>query len=272
MKKKSKLRRAVSLSDQVANILNVIHRMEGRWVVQRWKKGEWQKRISVNPLMGDGGIQPPGEPLYGPEIWPSRERADEAAANIKARFDSKPLPSHPPYGCMEKEGAWWECSLDNNGECYNAFHRCESREEAEARAAKDNDGEMEMRLRVVPATEDIAQHARLIPYTTEDEVFLAESRLFKDALKRKPELAQTGVAEENPIKHWVGALPADEVVDVALNRKRDGISEDCFITTAGELFAAGFGEMSFERNGLDSVVVWCDDLATFDRIQRLTES
>jgi len=85
-------------------------------------------------------------------------------------------------------------------------------------------------------------------------------------LAERPELSGAAPEKmENQPACWVLTLPPDEPIDVVLNRKGDGVSEDCFVTNAGDLTRHGFGQLHFER-GECGVTVFADDRETFARI------
>lgn len=211
------MKKEMPILEQVANVLAVAKRLSGKYVVQckRNEQDGWQKALSVNPYMSDGGLQPPGPPLYGTPIYGTLADAQESVARRKKNWPN-------------------------------------------------------MEYRPVEAGEDIMEHTAL--YTHGEEVTLyGEYPTIGNLLKRFPLLEHGDRTDDShEVEHWVEALQDDEPVDIALDCNRDGISEDCFGTTAGELKAAGYGQLSFEQNA-SGVTVFADTKERFLAIQRAVE-
>jgi hypothetical protein len=201
------MKKQLSEAEQVRNLLNVIKQHEGQYVLGKIEDGK-SKPLSfwLNPLMSDGGIQPPGEPLFGPRFFDSRSEAEAVAEQMHVKRPDAEYCALPVEECV-----------------------------------------MQQELHGINKT-------------------LAE------AIAENPSLAAAGnaVAQEDIPAHWVVCLDPDAVVDVALDRNQSGISEDCFITTARELIASGFGELSFERTS-SGVTVFADTRKTFARLAAACE-
>jgi hypothetical protein len=96
-------------------------------------------------------------------------------------------------------------------------------------------------------------------------------KTLREVLAERPDLAGSQPeAETNMPEHWLVRLDPDEPVDVALDRRGDGTSDDCFVTTARELIAAGYGELSFERTA-SGVTIFADTRDQFNRLQAAVE-
>jgi hypothetical protein len=196
------------VEEQVGNLLNVLKLHAGQYVLGKTKSGKpGQACSSLNPLMSDGGIQPPGEPLYGPRLYNSREDCQAHVDRLCAKH-----PGNPDGYCVVSAEEWV------------------------------------MQTRIHGA-----------------------DKTLREVLAERPELkGSKPEADKNMPEHWVVRLEADEPVDVALDRRGDGTSDDCFVTTARELVAAGFGQMSFERTA-SGVTVFVDTREQFVRIMEACE-
>jgi hypothetical protein len=109
------------------------------------------------------------------------------------------------------------------------------------------------------------------------EDWALDTRLYDSELTAREALAahpQWSDAPHEPLEnmpdHWVLRLDPDEPVDVALDIRGDGTSADCFITTAGALIAAGYGQMAFERTDC-GVTVYADTRKQFRRLAEACE-
>lgn len=250
------------LEEQVANVLHVARRLRGRYVVQKQELGQWKQSVHCNPLMSDGGIQPPGPPLYGPYLWASASEAQQHAIRWRERFATGD-PDY--YSVVGKDGTWFVAQrLCDAPHPFGSGYPTEA--EAREKCELYQRDRTEITLRVVPVEEDLLL-TRVHRATPEEEMEFGPRPKMWQVLKKRPALA--GAASPSNDAHlapnWVANLPDDEPVDVALNTRGDGISEDCFSTTAGELYAAGFGELHFERSA-SGVTVFVDARSEFMRV------
>ena len=192
-----------TIQQQVGNLLNVLSQHRGQFLLGKTKNGKPGTACSsLNPLMSDGGIQPSGEPLYGPRLYNNREECQAHVDRLSAD-----QPGNPKGYC------------------------------------------------VVSAEEWVMQTG-----------LHGSDQTLGEVLAARPELSASAPEPlEKMPANWVVRLDADEPVDVALNRAGDGFSEDCFVTTARELIAGGFGQLSFERTA-SGVTVFADTREQFARI------
>jgi len=199
----------VSVEEQVGNLLNVLKQHEGQYVLGKTKDGKpAQACSSLNPLMCDGGIQPPGEPLYGPKLYNNHDDCQAHVDRLCAKY-----PGNPDGYCVVTAEEWV----------------------------------MQTRLH-------------------------GANKTLREVLAERPELRGSAPeAETNMPEHWVVRLDGDEPVDVALNTRGDGVSEDCFVTTARELVAAGYGQLSYERTA-SGVTVYADTREQFARMAEAMEA
>lgn len=267
----------VSLTEQIANVLGVAARMRGRYVVQKQDgRRAWKQALSVNPYMSDGGLQPPGPPLYG---TPTYLTAADAADFIKRRLEADTyiggvqwrVEQHSKCDkawLSEKWGiAWNFTERYGKQEPFTVF---DTKAEAEAEVLARNAENLQPPvLRVVSADEDVML-STLYPKTEAEKALYGEFPKIGELLAKFPLLAHGGEPSKEDVAHWVSALVDDEVVDVALDQKGDGISEDCFITTAGDLKAACYGELSFERSNI-GVTVYAKTREQFCAIHNATQ-
>jgi hypothetical protein len=215
----------VSLAEQIANVTNVALRMAGCYVVQKQNpaNGEWTG-FTLNPLMSDGGIQPPGPPLYGPILHASAAAAEEHMVSWAERMRKFQI-QNPDAGLIAVPT-----------------------------------------LRVAEAAH-AALESTVYPRTALGKARFGEHPTAAHVLALSPEiLGLVKPSDDQALApNWVAHLGPEEPVDVVLDSRGDGISEDSFITTAGALFRAGFGELSYER-GETGCVVYAETLIQFCRI------
>lgn len=276
MKKKSMPE--VPLAEQVANVLDVAKRMEGRYVIQKRELGKWKRALLVNPLMSDGGLQPPGPPLYGTPTYRTQAEAEAVISQRVARggqtHDPETYLGGTPYTAKEYEGRWgvaWNYNPTKYPHVEKPFQFFESEQEARSHAQEKNSDAMNPPvLRVVSAPEDCLL-TTVYPRTKEGKARYGSYPTLQEVIAKTPQVVDLATPSKDAhlAPNWVSNLNPDEPVDVILDRKCSGISEDCFITTAGELFAAGYGELHFER-AETGVTVYADTLDLFDRMLEAT--
>jgi len=91
----------------------------------------------------------------------------------------------------------------------------------------------------------------------------------REVLERNPEYSFASAEPiENMPENWVIRLDDDEPVDIVLDRRGDGWSEDCVATSAGELVSAGYGQCAFEFTGGSATVF----AATRERYEQIVSA
>lgn len=279
------MKNEMSITEQIGNVLCVADLLRGRYVIQQWKGGEWKRALHVNPYMSDGGLQPPGPPLYGTPTYITAADAAEVIAKRLAKWKPKAFePDTYVDGLQwrveqhsksekawlsEKWGIAWNFTARfGKQEPHTVFDtKAEAEVEVEAR---NTENRHQPQLRVVPCVDDI-QLTTLYAKTDSDKVLYGEYPRFGELLAKFPLLAHAGepTADAQEVPHWVNALADDTVIDVVLDTRGDGTSDDCFVTTVGELKAACYGQMTFEEN-THGFIVYTESRDQFRQIESAT--